>query len=95
MAEYTLSNGYVLTDEEIEALCEKWESGEWEGPLVAVRAGRPPIWGESTSNLSFKCPATAVTLIERAAAKLGTTKSAFMRDAAIEKAANVLTARSV
>lgn len=36
MGEYRLANGHVLTDEEIEQECEKYESGEWEGHLVLI-----------------------------------------------------------
>ena len=38
MTEYKLANGYVLTDEEIEARAQQWESGSWEGGLIAIRS---------------------------------------------------------
>lgn len=90
MAGYELPNGYVLTDDEIERRASQWEDGTWEGRLVPVRVGRPRLSGEPNANLSFKCPRSAAELIERAAAASGVGKSAFMRDAAVEKAARVL-----
>lgn len=90
MSEYKLANGYVLTDDEIEARAAEWEGGSWDGSLVEIRAGRPRLSDEPNANLSFKCPASGAELIELAAKASGVKKSAFMRDAAIEKAARVL-----
>ena len=39
MFEYKLSNGYVLSDEEIEARATQWENGSWEGGLAAIQPG--------------------------------------------------------
>lgn len=90
MPEYKLANGYSLSDEEIEERAGQWEEGTWEGSLVALRVGRPRLSPEENRNLSFKCPASAADLIERAAAAQGVKKSEFMRTAALEKAARVL-----
>lgn len=92
MAEYPLANGYLLSDEEIERRALEWEDGTWEGSLVEVRAGRPPLSHEANANLSFKCPESGAELISRAAAASGMKKSAFMREAALEKARRVLAA---
>lgn len=92
MADYELPNGYVLTDEEIERRAKAWEDGAWGGHLVAVRVGRPRLSDEPTANLSFKCPESGAELIARAAQVTGVKKSAFMRDATIEKAKRVLAA---
>lgn len=90
MAEYKLANGYVLTDEEIEARAQEWEDGTWKGELVELRAGRPRLSSEPNANLSFKCPQSGAAMIERAAELSGVKKSAFMREAALEKAARIL-----
>lgn len=90
MAEYLLDNGYVLTDDEIERRAREWEDGTWDGHLEVVRAGRPRLSDEPNANLSFKCPESSAELIARAAEALGVKKSAFMREAAVEKAASVL-----
>lgn len=36
MAEYKLTNGYSLSDEEIEARAKEWEDGTWIGELVKM-----------------------------------------------------------
>lgn len=94
MAEYKLANGHVLSDDEIERRAREWEDGTWEGPLVELRVGRPRLADEPNANLSFKCPVSGAAMIERAASLLGVKKSAFMRDAALEKAVHVLAASS-
>ena len=90
MAEYKLKNGYGLTDEEIERRAAEWESDDAEIGLVPLRVGRPPLSGEPNANLSFKCPESGAELIARAAEVAGVKKSAFIREAALEKAAQVL-----
>ena len=85
-----LKDGTVLTDEEIERECEGYESGSWEGRLTDVRVGRPPLSSEANANLSFKCPASGAELIALAARIEGVGKSAFIRAAALEKAAHVV-----
>ena len=92
MAEYKLANGYVLTDEEIETRAKEWEDGTWKGELVELRAGRPRLSPEPNANLSFKCPQSGADMIEKAAEISGVKKSAFMREAALEKAARILVA---
>lgn len=88
--EYKLANGGVITDDEIEKECIKYESGTWEGYLTNLRVGRPRLSNEDNANLSFKCPKTAADLIARAAMKSGVGKSEFIRAAVIEKAEKIL-----
>lgn len=90
MANYTLENGYILTDDEIEKRATEWENGTWSGNLVALRAGRPRLSAEENKNLSFKCPASGADLIVRAAKAQGIKKSEFLRMASLEKAVSVL-----
>lgn len=90
MSGYQLADGRVLTDEEIERRASEWDRGTWAGHLRAVRVGRPRLSDEATANLSFKCPASGAELIARAAQATGVKKSAFIRAAALEKAARVL-----
>lgn len=90
MAEYTLENGYVLTDEEIERRAQEWENGTWKGHLVALRVGRPRLSEEENANLSFKCPKSGAELIAKAAEISGVKKSEFMREAVLEKAIKTL-----
>ena len=92
MTEYRLENGYVLSDEEIESRMREWENGTWKGRLVELRVGRPRLSDEPNANLSFKCPQSGAELIEKAAEISGVKKSAFMREAALEKAVRVIAA---
>ncbi len=92
MAKYELANGYVLADSEIERRAREWEDGTWDGGLVTLRTGRPRLSDETNANLSFKCPQSGADMIARAAEASGVKKSAFMRNAALEKAAQVLAA---
>ena len=90
MTEYKLANGYVLSDEEIEARAQEWDEGTWKGQLVVLRVGRPRLSSEPNANLSFKCPQSGADMIAKAAAITGVKKSAFIREAVLEKAARVL-----
>lgn len=90
MTERKLPNGYTLSDGEIEARAKEWEDGTWAGRLIELRAGRPRLSSEPNANLSFKCPRSGAEMIERAAEVSGVKKSAFIRAAALEKAAQVL-----
>lgn len=90
VTDYKLPNGYILADEEIEQRVEMWENETWDGSLATIRSGRPRLSDEPNANLSFKCPASSAQLIERAALASGVKKSAFMRNAAIEKAVRIL-----
>ena len=92
MTEYKLENGYVLSDEEIESRTREWENGTWKGSLIELRVGRPRLSNEPNANLSFKCPQSGAELIEKAAELSGVKKSAFMREAALEKAVRVIAA---
>jgi hypothetical protein len=62
------------------------------GPAIPSRPtpGWPRLSSEPNANLSFKCPESDVEMIEEAARRVGFKKSAFMREAAVEKALKVL-----
>lgn len=79
--QYTLDNGEVLTDDDIEREAAEYESGTWEGHLVNLRIGRPPISSEELGTVTFKAPKSRIAAMERAAAERGMTKSQFMRRA--------------
>ena len=61
MTEYKLANGYVLTDEEIEARAKEWEDGTWKGQLVELRAGRPRLSRESVNGGPARCAGNAAS----------------------------------
>lgn len=90
MSDYKLANGHTLTEAEIERRATEWENGTWTGHLVTLRAGRARLSPEPNANISFKCPESGAELIERAAQATGTKKSEFIRNAALEKARQIL-----
>lgn len=83
MAKYTLINGEVLTDEDLEREALEFENGTWKGELRDYRwgPGRPPLSGEGTVMLSFRAPANEVDAFELKALQNGETKSQAMRTA--------------
>lgn len=87
--------GFKVTREMIEQWCAAYDAGElpdgyaFDGP---IKPGRPKLSNEATSSLSFKCPESGADMIARAAKAAGIKKSALMRDAALEKAAEILAA---
>lgn len=83
--EYKLANGEVLTDEDLEREAEMWENDTWEGHLVNIRIGRPPISDEELGVVTFKAPKSRIAAMERKASEQGVSKSQFMR-AAMEQA---------
>ena len=64
MTDYELDNGYTLTDEEIEERAGEYESGDWEGRLEAIHAGRAPISDEPLVTVAVKFPASMVKAID-------------------------------
>lgn len=89
--------GFEVTREMIEQWCAAYDAGElpdgyaFDGP---IKPGRPRLANEATSSLSFKCPESGAEMIARAAKIAGIKKSVLMRDAALEKAAEILSAVS-
>ena len=66
MAEYTLENGYVLSDEEIERRAREYESGTWEGRLECIHAGKKPAAGGEDPLVAVvvKFPASMIAAID-------------------------------
>ena len=85
MTDYKLDNGYILTEEEIEREADMWENDTWEGRLVNLRIGRPPISSEELGSVTFKAPKSRIAAMEKRAKDQGMSKSQFMR-MAMEKA---------
>lgn len=89
MEKYQLINGFIIPAE-VAKRADEPKSADWESCADGQQPGRPRLSGEPNSNLSFKCPESNARLIAYAAKISGTGKSAFMRDAAVEKAARVI-----
>lgn len=93
MAEYKLKSGKTLTDEEIEAMAEAFERGDYPGSWSGeVRVGRPRLSPEPLDVISFKAPHSAALAIKQAAEREGTSRSAFLRQAALERTERILAA---
>ena len=89
--EYTLKSGRVVTDDDIEEMAAAAERGEFPGaPVGEVMIGRPRIFTEDSKTLSFKVSESLDRFICEAAAKLGESKSSFLRAAAYERAEKIL-----
>ena len=65
MTEYRLANGYVLTDEEIEARSALYETGGWEGALEMIKPGRPALSDEEMVTVAVKMPSSMVAAIDK------------------------------
>ncbi len=89
MASYQLINGFIIPAE-VADRANELQRLDGDSYPEGQRTGRPRLSGEPNSNLSFKCPESNARMIAYAAKISGTGKSAFMRDAAVEKAARVI-----
>lgn len=88
--------GIPVTGKMIQEWCAAYDAGELPAGYEfdgALRPGRPRLASnEATASMSFKCPESGAEMIARAARAAGVKKSAFMRQASLEKAAEVLAA---
>ena len=89
MASYQLINGFIIPADVADRANDP-KNLDWDSCPESQHPGRPRLSGKPNSNLSFKCPAPNAKMIAYAAKISGTGKSAFMRDAAVEKAARVI-----
>ena len=75
----TTKNGVVITDEQMEALADMFERGEWpEGESRVVR-GRPRMFGDELQSVTFKAPRRKVSALDRKAAEAGMSRSDYLR----------------
>ena len=89
---YRLQSGREVTDEDLEEIAKGVESGElpgvsWRGE---VKVGRPLLFDEPMDTFSFKVPHSVAMRIKKAAERNGESRSAFLREAAIERAERLL-----
>lgn len=49
-------NGSVVSDEQLEALVEMFERGEWPAGETRIVRGRPLKFGEELASVTFKIP---------------------------------------
>ena len=89
MAKYRLINGFIIPEEITRRATESKVVGRSDC-FEEQQPGRPRLSEEPNSNLSFKCPESNAKMIAYAAKISGTGKSEFMREAAIEKSARII-----
>lgn len=76
-----LSNGEVLEERNIAAICEDPEKGilpgdDWSGETIV---GRPLKFGEEMKQVGFKEPLNKIAAIDARAAQLGMKRSDYLR----------------
>ncbi len=85
MAEYTLVDGSVITDEDIEREAAEFEDEAWEGGLVDVKPGpaygrgRRLLFGETMKQVGFKEPESVIAAIDVRCGQLGLKRSDYLR----------------
>lgn len=91
-------DGTLVTDEMLSELEAQASRGElkFDGPITygpppdPPSVGRPRLADEELEVVSFKMPKSMSNLIKLAAKKAGSSRSAFLREAALEKAVATL-----
>ncbi len=85
MAEYTLLDGSVISDKDIEREAAEFESGAWEGGLADVKPGpaygrgRHLLFGETMKQVGFKEPESVIAAIDARCDQLGLKRSDYLR----------------
>ena len=64
MAEYKLANGTVITDADIDHICEEFENESWVGRLERIHVGPAAVADEPLITVPVKFPASMVTAID-------------------------------
>lgn len=75
----TTKNGSVASDEQLEALAEMFESGEWPAGETRIVRGRPLKLGEELTSVTFKIPRRELTEMDARAKDEGISRSDYLR----------------
>lgn len=75
----TTKNGSVVSDEQLEALAEMFESGEWPAGETRIVRGRPLKLGEELASVTFKIPRRELTEVDARAKDEGISRSDYLR----------------
>lgn len=95
-------DGTLVTDEmlaEWEARAAQGDLSRFDGPVTygppsdPPSVGRPRLADEELEVISFKVPKSMGLLIKKATEQLGSSRSSFLREAALEKAVATLERR--
>ncbi len=65
MTEYKLANGGVITDEDIDRICEEFESESWAGRLERIHQGPAAVSEEPLVTVTVKIPQSMVKAIDK------------------------------
>lgn len=75
----TTKNGSVVSDEQLEALAEMFERGEWPVGETRVVRGRPLKFGEELASVTFKLPRRELSEVDARAKHEGMSRSDYLR----------------
>ncbi len=75
----TTKNGSVVSDEQLEALAEMFERGEWPAGETRVVRGRPLKFGEELASVTFKIPRRELSEVDARAKHEGMSRSDYLR----------------
>ena len=75
----TTKNGSVVSDEQLEALAEMFERGEWPAGETRVVRGRPLKFGEELASVAFKSPQRELFEMDARTERGGTSRSDYLR----------------
>lgn len=75
----TTKNGSVVSDEQLEALAEMFESGEWPAGETRIVRGRPLKLGEELTSVTFRIPRRELTEMDARAKDEGISRSDYLR----------------
>lgn len=75
----TTKNGSVVSDEQLEALAEMFERGEWPEGQTRILRGRPLKLGEELASVTFKIPRRELTEVDARAQNEGISRSDYLR----------------
>ncbi|MBY4797025.1 ribbon-helix-helix domain-containing protein [Collinsella sp. AGMB00827] len=64
MAEYKLANGSVITDDDINQLCQEFETESWVGRLERIHVGPAAVADEPLVSVTIKFPESMVAAID-------------------------------
>ena len=77
-----LNKMFGVTEEQLDAWAEEYESGTWDAAsLGEVKRGRPSLADEDVKPVTFRLPESWIVAMDRRAEEEGITRSEFLRSA--------------
>lgn len=77
-----LNEKFGVTEGQLDAWAEEYESGTWDASTLGpVRRGRPSLAEEDVRPVTFRLPASQILAMDERAEEKGITRSEFLRDA--------------